>query len=104
MEDFRAASLPLSIRNDSSISVKFAGATQWLRSHSVIIQPLTRCLPKNSLVYAMPIRLCLMQDEQGQRQYAGDDPNDAPDNASLFAQLLDTDGIGYARLSPEMTD
>ena len=56
LEDFRAASLPLSIRNDSSISVKSAGATQWLRSHSVIIQPLTRCLPRDSLVYTMPVR------------------------------------------------
>lgn len=100
LEDFRAASPPLSIRNDSSISVKSAGTTQWLRSHSVTIQPLTRCLPRDSLVYAMPVRLCLVQDERGQRQYTGDTPNDTPDNASLFAQLLDTDGIGYDTVIP----
>ena len=41
-----------------------------------------------------------MQAEQGQRQHTGDDPNDAPDNASLFAQLLDTDGIGYETVAP----
>ena len=44
----------------------------------------------------MPVRLCLVQDEQGQRQYTGD----TPDNASLFAQLLDTDGIGYDTVIP----
>ncbi|PKU93091.1 sulfatase [Bifidobacterium thermophilum] len=48
----------------------------------------------------MPVRLCLVQDEQGQRQYTGDTPNDTPDNASLFAQLLDTDGIGYDTVIP----
>lgn len=80
--------------------MKPAGTTQWLRSHSITIQPLTRCQPRDSLVYAMPVRLCLVQDEQGQRQYTGDAPNDTPDNASLFAQLLDTDGIGYDTVIP----
>lgn len=41
-----------------------------------------------------------MQAKQGQRQHTGNDPNDAPDNASLFAQLLDTDGIGYDTVIP----
>lgn len=100
LEDFRAASPPLSIRNDSSISVRSGSTAQWLRSHSVIVQPLTRCLPRDSLVYAMPVRLCLVQDEQGQRQYAGDTSHDTPDNASLFEQLLDTDGIGYDTVIP----
>ena len=48
----------------------------------------------------MPVRLCLVQDEQGQRQYAGDTSHDTPDNASLFEQLLDTDGIGYDTVIP----
>lgn len=100
LEDFRAASPPLSIRNNSHAGVRSGDTTQWLRSHSVIIQPLTRCLPRDSLVYAMPVRLCLVQDEQGQRQYAGDASHNTPDNASLFAQLLDTDGIGYDTVIP----
>ena len=41
-----------------------------------------------------------MQAKPGQRQHTGDDPNDAPDNASLFTQLLDTDGIGYDTVIP----